>query len=106
MRACDRGQDIGLSRRQIGQTRRLGESRQFLLSQHVADGGIHLCDKGGLARQSDKAEVEADRVVVARRRYLAVTVLRTGRGRDEDYSPPPAQIRTCGTTAYGSCLES
>ena len=29
-----------------------------------------------------------------------------GRGRDEDYSPPPAQIRTCGTTAYGSCLES
>jgi hypothetical protein len=29
-----------------------------------------------------------------------------GRGRDGDYSPPPAQIRTCGTTAYGSCLES
>ncbi len=29
-----------------------------------------------------------------------------GRGRDRDYSPPPAQIRTCGTTAYGSCLES
>jgi hypothetical protein len=29
-----------------------------------------------------------------------------GRGRDEDFSPPPAQIRTCGTTAYGSCLES
>ena len=29
-----------------------------------------------------------------------------GRGRDEDCSPPPAQIRTCGTTAYGSCLES
>ena len=24
-----------------------------------------------------------------------------GRGRDEDCSPPPAQIRTCGTTAYG-----
>ena len=32
--------------------------------------------------------------------------LPNGRGRDEDYSPPPAQIRTCGTTAYGSCLES
>lgn len=31
---------------------------------------------------------------------------RVGRGRDEDRSPPPAQIRTCGTTAYGSCLES
>ena len=30
----------------------------------------------------------------------------TGRGRDEDCAPPPAQIRTCGTTAYGSCLES
>ncbi|WP_439955628.1 hypothetical protein, partial [Klebsiella pneumoniae] len=23
---------------------------------------------------------------------------RVGRGRDEDRSPPPAQIRTCGTT--------
>jgi len=29
-----------------------------------------------------------------------------GCGRDEDCSPPPAQIRTCRTTAYGSCLES
>ena len=27
-----------------------------------------------------------------------------GRGRDGSYLPPPAQIRTCGTTAYGSCL--
>jgi hypothetical protein len=26
-----------------------------------------------------------------------------GRGRDGSYLPPPAQIRTCGTTAYGSC---
>ena len=25
---------------------------------------------------------------------------RTGRGRDGSYLPPPAQIRTCGTTAY------
>jgi STE24 endopeptidase len=31
---------------------------------------------------------------------------RFDRGRDGDCSPPPAQIRTCGTTAYGSCLES
>ncbi|MFC6298127.1 transposase, partial [Pseudomonas spelaei] len=23
-----------------------------------------------------------------------------GRGRDGSYLPPPAQIRTCGTTAY------
>jgi putative transposase len=29
-----------------------------------------------------------------------------GRGRDGDCSPPPAQIRTSGTTAYGSCLKS
>jgi hypothetical protein len=34
-------------------------------------------------------------------RYLPKT---TGRGRDGSYLPPPAQIRTCGTTAYGSCL--
>src|SRR5215207_8483845 len=29
-----------------------------------------------------------------------------GRGRDEDCSPPPAQIRTCGFPASGSCLRS
>ncbi len=29
---------------------------------------------------------------------------RSGRGRDGSYLPPPAQIRTCGTTAYGSFL--
>ena len=27
-----------------------------------------------------------------------------GRGRDADHSAPPAQIRTCGITASGSCL--
>jgi hypothetical protein len=27
-----------------------------------------------------------------------------GCGRDGPFGPPPAQIRTCGTTAYGSCL--
>lgn len=37
---------------------------------------------------------------------LSGTMMAEGRGRDRDYSPPPAQIRTCGTTAYGSCLES
>ncbi len=26
------------------------------------------------------------------------------RGRDGPCGPPPAQIRTCGTTAYGSYL--
>jgi hypothetical protein len=29
-----------------------------------------------------------------------------GRGRDEDCSSPPAQIRTCGFPASGSCLGS
>jgi DNA-binding NarL/FixJ family response regulator len=29
-----------------------------------------------------------------------------GRGRDGHYWPPPAQIRTGGITAYGSCLRS
>ena len=29
-----------------------------------------------------------------------------GRGRDVDYSTPPAQIPACGTTAPGSCLGS
>ncbi len=31
---------------------------------------------------------------------------KTGRGRDVGFPTPPAQIRTCGITAYGSCLES
>jgi len=30
--------------------------------------------------------------------------LRHGRGRNAGCPAPPAQIRTCGTTAYGSCL--
>jgi putative transposase len=29
-----------------------------------------------------------------------------GRGRDVSYLTPPAQIRTCGIPAYGSCLKS
>jgi hypothetical protein len=29
-----------------------------------------------------------------------------GRGRDTVYPMPPAQIRTCSITAYGSCLRS
>jgi hypothetical protein len=35
--------------------------------------------------------------------YAAVA---QGRGRDEDCSSPPAQIRTCGFPASGSCLRS
>ena len=30
----------------------------------------------------------------------------SGRGRDGYCWPPPAQIRTSGVTAYGSCLRS
>jgi hypothetical protein len=30
----------------------------------------------------------------------------SGCGRDAGHPAPPAQIRTCGTTAYGSCLRS
>lgn len=30
----------------------------------------------------------------------------TGRGRNAGRPAPPAQIRTCGITAYGSCLRS
>ncbi|WP_354003907.1 HAD-IA family hydrolase [Pseudomonas carnis] len=33
-----------------------------------------------------------------------VLAARDGRGRNGSCLPPPAQIRTCGTTAYGSCL--
>jgi uncharacterized protein with ParB-like and HNH nuclease domain len=29
-----------------------------------------------------------------------------GRGRDAGFPAPPAQIRTCRATAYGSCLRS
>lgn len=29
-----------------------------------------------------------------------------GRGRNAGRPAPPAQIRTCGITAYGSCLRS
>jgi hypothetical protein len=32
--------------------------------------------------------------------------IKAGRDRDVGFLAPPAQIRTCGTTAYGSCLES
>lgn len=28
----------------------------------------------------------------------------SGRGRNGSHLPPPAQIRTCRITAYGSCL--
>ena len=34
---------------------------------------------------------------------LAAGAAMLGRGRDASYLTPPAQIRTCSTTAYGSC---
>jgi hypothetical protein len=30
--------------------------------------------------------------------------IKRGRGRDDGYPPPPAQIRTCRIAAYDSCL--
>src|ERR1035437_9458198 len=35
---------------------------------------------------------------------IAFGMRELGRGRDADCSAPPAQIRTCGITASGSCL--
>jgi hypothetical protein len=37
---------------------------------------------------------------------LALALALAGRGRDAGRPTPPAQIRTCGVTAYGSCLRS
>jgi hypothetical protein len=34
------------------------------------------------------------------------SVSRWGRGRDAGYPAPPAQTRTCGIAASGSCLRS
>src|SRR5436190_7751528 len=42
------------------------------------------------------------RVIAALRQASAAK----GRGRDEDCSSPPAQFRTCGFPASGSCLRS
>src|ERR1019366_2761396 len=36
--------------------------------------------------------------------YWTTALENSGRGRDADCSAPPAQIRTCGITASGSCL--
>lgn len=52
-----------------------------------------LIGENGLLKQLTKMLVER-----------ALEAEMTGRGRDGSYLPPPAQIRTCGTTAYGSCL--
>ena len=48
---------------------------------------------GETARESDPSVVS--RVIIDNRR-----------GRDSNYWLPPAQTRTCGTTAYGSHLGS
>ncbi len=39
-------------------------------------------------------------------RKYGVSDASIGRGRDAGFPAPPAQIRTCGATAYGSCLGS
>ena len=57
---------------------------------------------GGVAGERPmKAVPYADLLIKASHEFLARML---GRGRDGSYLPPPAQIRTCGTTAYGSCL--
>ena len=48
---------------------------------------------------------------VTRQQIFCIAALKTvgelfGRGRDASYLTPPAQIRTCRTTAYGSCQRS
>jgi putative transposase len=53
-----------------------------------------------ILREADRSPV----VEVAKKHKLSEQTI--DRGRDGDCAPPPAQIRTCGTTAYGSCRES
>ena len=50
------------------------------------------------------ARLKHYRAVASRLDKLKRNYESNGRGRDGSYLPPPAQIRTCGTTAYGSCL--
>ena len=52
--------------------------------------------------QNGFASLDAARVWV--RDFIRWYNHNTGRGRNGSHLPPPAQIRTCGITAYGSCL--
>ncbi|MBM3423806.1 MAG: CbiX/SirB N-terminal domain-containing protein, partial [Chlorobi bacterium] len=69
-----------------------------------------------IGRKENPATIEEmklegiERYVPAARTHLAQPLdfsdLIGSHGRDAGYPAPPVQIRTCGTTAYGSCLES
>ena len=57
-----------------------------------------------LQEENAFARLKHYRAVASRLDKLKRNYESNGRGRDGSYLPPPAQIRTCGTTAYGSCL--
>ena len=58
---------------------------------------IHWLDVGGAARQTDSPRADPTRQDLSIRDS-------DSRGRDGPFGPPPAQIRTSGITASGSCL--
>jgi hypothetical protein len=63
---------------------------------------VHACDAAEALRSAERFLCTANRIEVWSLRADFIK----GRGRDVGHPTPPAQIRTCGITAYGSCLES
>jgi hypothetical protein len=57
-----------------------------------------------LIREATRWNNDLLRESAAFRQSRRKTFQRRGYGRDEDLSPPPAQIRTCDFPAYGSYL--
>jgi hypothetical protein len=51
-----------------------------------------------------QAQTLAEQAQTAAERRLLHAAATRGRGRDNPYGLPPAQIPACGTTAPGSCL--
>ena len=69
-------------------------------------GGCEKCDRA-LARPEDAGRPpRLTRLHIRSSARLVGTATSVGRGRDEDCSSPPAQIRTSGFPASGSCLRS
>ncbi len=58
-----------------------------------------------LERHLDRMDPPTPMKRKARRRRRGPNRERDSRGRDGDYSPPPARIRTSGFPASGSCLK-
>jgi hypothetical protein len=68
------------------------ESRSIVGNLSIPNrGSINVCEDSAWDRRSGQA---AD----------PKSSIKWSRGRDGPFGPPPAQIRTCGTTAYGSYL--